>query len=328
MVKTAAGFKDLEIRKEKKDILIGVLAGGISSERKVSLKTGNNILESLHRSGYNATLVDPQDHDFIESIKKTDIAFLALHGRYGEDGTVQGLLELLKVPYTGSGVLSSALVIDKILTKKIMVKEGFPTPPYLEIDSGNPIKKLIHTDGEIVKDMGYPVVVKPNTEGSTIGISKAGNIEELESGVRLASRYDERVMIEKYIIGRELTVGVIGKDPQALPVVEIKPKSGFFDYESKYTKNLTEYIVPAEIENNMTEKIMDISLKCHRCFSCFGISRVDFILDKKNIPYILELNTMPGMTSTSLVPMAAKAAGIDFDHLIEIILDSADLKIC
>jgi D-alanine-D-alanine ligase len=328
MIKTAVGLEDLEIRKKKKDILIGVLAGGVSSERKVSLKTGNNILGSLHRSGYDAFLIDPQDDDFIDGIKKVDIAFLALHGRYGEDGTVQGLLELLKVPYTGSGVLSSALVIDKILTKKIMIREDIPTPPYIEIDSGNPVKKLIHIDGEIIKDMGYPVVVKPNTEGSTIGISKADSIEELESGVRLASRYDNRVMIEKYIAGRELTVGVIGKDPQALPVIEIKPKSGFFDYEAKYTKNLTEYIVPAEIKNSMTEKIIDLSLRCHKCFSCFGLSRVDFILDKENIPYILELNTMPGMTSTSLVPMAAKAAGIDFDHLIEIILDSADLKIC
>jgi D-alanine-D-alanine ligase len=225
-------------------------------------------------------------------------------------------------------VLSSALAIDKILTKKIIIKEGFPTPSYLEIDSENPLKKLIHIDGEIEKNIGYPVVVKPNTEGSTIGISKAGNIEELEQGVRLASRYDKRIMIEKYISGRELTVGVIGKDPRALPIIEIKPKSGFFDYESKYTKNLTEYIVPAEIENGIAEKIMDLSLKCHQCFSCLGISRVDFILDKRNIPYILELNTMPGMTFTSLVPMAAKAAGIDFDHLIEILLDSADLKIC
>jgi D-alanine--D-alanine ligase len=133
-------------------------------------------------------------------------------------------------------------------------------------------------------------------------------------------------MVEEYINGRELTVGVIGKDPRALPIIEIKPKSGFFDYKSKYTKNLTEYIVPAEIEKEMAEQVMDLALKCHQCFSCFGVCRVDFILSKENIPYILELNTMPGMTSTSLVPMAAKAAGIDFDHLIEIILDSADLK--
>jgi len=328
MVKAVAGFEDLKVRKKKNDILIGVLAGGISSERKVSLKTGNNILGSLQRSGYKAVLVDPRDSDFIDSLKKIDIAFLALHGRYGEDGTVQGLLELLKVPYTGSGVLSSALVIDKILTKKIMMWEDIPTPPYLEIDSGNPLKKLMYIDGKIERDIGYPVVVKPNNEGSTIGISKAESIEELETGVKLASRYDKRIMIEKYIRGRELTVGVIGREPRALPVIEIKPKSGFFDYDSKYIKNLTEYIVPAEIEVDISEKILGLSLRCHQGFSCLGISRVDFILDKENIPYVLELNTMPGMTSTSLVPMAAKAAGIDFDHLVEIILDSADLKIC
>lgn len=328
MLNDEGGLKDLRIRKKKRDILIGVLAGGISSERKISLKTGNNILESLQRSGYNAILIDPRDHDFIDSIKKTDTAFLALHGRYGEDGTVQGLLELLKVPYTGSGVLSSALVIDKILTKKIMLSQDIPTPPYLEVDTAGPLKKLMHIDGEITGDIGYPVVIKPNTEGSTIGISRAANIQELESGIRLASRYDKRVMIEKYIRGRELTVGVIGKDPLALPVIEIKPKSGFFDYESKYTKNLTEYTVPAKIGDDMTKRVMDLSLKCHQDFHCFSISRVDFILDEKNIPYVLEINTMPGMTSTSLVPMAAKAAGIDFDHLVEIILDSACLKVC
>jgi len=281
MVKAAAGFEDLKVRKKKNDILIGVLAGGISSERKVSLKTGNNILGSLQRSGYKAVLVDPRDSDFIDSLKKIDIAFLALHGRYGEDGTVQG-----------------------------------------------PLKKLMYIDGKIERDIGYPVVVKPNNEGSTIGISKAESIEELETGVKLASRYDKRIMIEKYIRGRELTVGVIGREPRALPVIEIKPKSGFFDYDSKYIKNLTEYIVPAEIEVDISEKILGLSLRCHQGFSCLGISRVDFILDKENIPYVLELNTMPGMTSTSLVPMAAKAAGIDFDHLVEIILDSADLKIC
>jgi D-alanine-D-alanine ligase len=319
----------LRIRQKRKDIIIGVLAGGISSERDISIKTGSNILDSLRRSGYSAVLIDPREEDFIDRIKKISIAFLALHGRYGEDGTVQGLLELLKIPYTGSGVLSSALVMDKILSKKIMSKEGFPTPAFLEVDAGDPLKKIMQIDGEISGGMGYPVVIKPNAEGSTIGISRASGIEELEAGIRLASQYDCKVMIEKYIKGRELTAGVIGmgRRLRVLPVIEIKPISGFFDYESKYTKNLTEYIVPAEIDKAITDRVMDLALRCHLNFGCCGISRTDFILDKENVPYILEINTMPGMTSTSLVPMAAGAAGIDFDRLVEIILDCADLKI-
>jgi len=323
----ARDLYELEIRQRKDDLLVGVLAGGISSEREISLKTGRNVLDSLQRSGYSVTFIDPLDEGFIEKIKKVDIAFLALHGIYGEDGTVQGLLELLKLPYTGSGVLSSALALDKILSKKLMIKEGVPTPDCLEIIAKDPSKKIMNLDREIMERMGYPVVVKPNTEGSSIGISLVNNILELKKGISEASTYDYRVMIEKYIKGREFTVGVIGKNPRALPIIEIKPNCGFFDYDSKYVKNLTEYIVPAEIEENLSRKILDLSLDCHLGFGCCGISRVDFILDDNNTPYVLEINTMPGMTSTSLVPMASKSVGIGFDHLVEIILDSSDLKI-
>jgi len=327
MKEIAQGFKDLHISQKKQDILVGVLAGGISCERAVSLKTGRNIIDSLSASGYSAIFIDPGQDGFIEKIKKIDIAFLALHGKYGEDGTVQGLLELLKVPYTGSGVLSSALLMDKTLSKKIMVKENIPTPEFFELLDQDLPGLVKDTDRRIRNGMGYPVVVKPNSSGSTIGISKVVDKAGLGSGIREAFTYDWRIMVEDYISGRELTVGVIGQDPVALPVIEIIPRSGFFDYESKYTKNMTEYIVPAKIGKGLTERIMGLSLTCHQLFGCCGVSRTDFILDGDGTPYVLELNTMPGMTSTSLVPMAAEAAGIGFHRLVEIILDSADLKI-
>ncbi len=327
MKSIAEGFNKLKIRQKKQNSVIGVLAGGISSERDISIKTGNNILESLKRSGYIVRYIDLKDEGFIDKIRKIDIAFLALHGRYGEDGTVQGLLELLKIPYTGSGVLSSALVMDKILSKKIMIAEEISTPDYMEIDLNSSRESIGQLGTAISNRIGYPAVVKPNAEGSTIGISIIDNIGELEEGINNAAAYDRKLLIEKHISGRELTVGIIGRDPAALPIIEIKPESGFFDYKSKYTKNLTEYIAPAEVEKKLDRKIIDISLKCHRILGCCGISRVDFILDEDEVPYVLEVNTMPGMTSTSLVPMAADAAGIGFDHLIEIILDSADLKI-
>lgn len=327
MKSISEGFKNLKIRQKKQSSIIGVLAGGISSERDISIKTGNNIFNSLKRSGYKVRFIDPKDDGFIDGIKKIDIAFLALHGRYGEDGTIQGLLELLKIPYTGSGILSSAVVIDKILSKKIMIMENIPTPDYIEIDLNSSGRISSQLDADIKKRIGYPVVIKPNTEGSTIGISCIKNALELEKGIKKATVYDRRILIEKYIDGRELTVGIIGMKPVALPVIEIRPESGFFDYKAKYTKNMTEYIIPPEMKNSLYEEIQDISLTCHKILSCCGLSRVDFILDSNDIPYVLEVNTMPGMTSTSLVPMAADAAGIEFDQLIEIILDSAELKV-
>lgn len=325
MSRLTGRFSKLEIRKQKHK-KIGVLAGGISSEREISLKTGKNIFESLKRSGYDAVFIDMKE-DFLDKARSIDIAFLALHGRYGEDGTVQGLLELLKIPYTGSGVLSSAVVLDKILSKKIFLAENIPTPPFTELDLRCSLFDIDSLKRDIIKNTGYPLVVKPNSEGSTIGIRIIYNESQLEDGIRKAAEYDKKVLLEKYIKGRELTAGIIGLEPAVLPIIEIKPKSGFFDYESKYTSDLTEYIVPADIDIKTAENIMKISADCHRTMGCSGISRVDFILDSNNIPYVLEINTMPGMTSTSLVPMAADAAGISFDFLVEIILDSAKLKI-
>ncbi len=325
MAELAKRFSKIGIRGQKNK-KIGVLAGGLSSERDISLKTGRNIFESLKRSGYNADFIDV-GVDLLEKIRSVDIAFLALHGRFGEDGTVQGMLELLKIPYTGSGVLSSAVVLDKILSKKIFIQEDIPTPPFIELDLNDPIPELDGLNEEIGVKTGYPLVVKPNSEGSTIGIKTIYDSSQLEDGIKEAARYDKRILLEKYIKGRELTVGIIGLEPETLPIIEIKPKSGFFDFDSKYKNDLTEYIIPADLEKGIAENIMEISMNCHKILGCSGISRVDFILDSAGTPYVLEINTMPGMTATSLVPMAASAVGISFDLLVEIILDSAKLKI-
>ena len=318
-------FKDLEIRKKKKSLRIGVIAGGISSEREISLLTGENIYRSLLKSGYDAIFIDLKN-DFLNDLKKINLAFLALHGRYGEDGTIQGLMEIMKIPYTGSGVLGSAIAINKILTKKILKCENVLTPPYavLDIDSK---KNPAGTGLFIGEKLSYPAIVKPNCEGSTIGVNIVGSDEQLKNAIEDASKYDNRILIEKYINGRELTVSVIGKDPIALPIIEIKPSSGFYDYEAKYTKGMTEYIVPAELSRELSMHISETAVKCHKVLECSGISRVDFMLDGHNDAYAFELNTMPGMTATSLVPKAAGAAGIDFDLLVEIILDSASLKV-
>jgi D-alanine-D-alanine ligase len=318
-------FKNIRIREKKKSLKIGVISGGISSEREISLITGRNIYQSLIESGYNTVFIDLKD-DFYTKMGEIDVAFLAIHGRYGEDGTVQGLLELMKIPYTGSGILASAIAINKIMSKKILIQENIPTPEYIDLDFTG-ISSLNTIVSLIGKKIEYPIVVKPNSEGSTIGVNIVQKKDELKDAVEEAAKYDHKILVEEYIKGRELTVSIIGSEPVALPIIEIKPKSGFYDYKSKYTKNMTQYIVPAELDKKIATMISEIALKCHRVLGCRGISRVDFMLDDHSNAYVFELNTMPGMTARSLVPKAAEAAGIDFALLVEIILDSANLKI-
>jgi len=318
-------FKTLKVREKKKSLKIGVIAGGISSEREISLMTGKNIYDSLLKSGYNAILIDPRN-DFYNKLKEINLAYLALHGRYGEDGTIQGLLEFMGIPYTGSGVLGSAIAINKVLSKKIMKYENILTPDYIAVDF-NDKTDLTKIKGLVNERLTYPVIVKPNSEGSTIGASIVNDDAQLDCAVKGALKYDSRILIEKYINGRELTVGIIGSEPVALPIIEIKPKSGFYDYEAKYVKGMTEYIVPAKLDEDIYSYVSETAVKCHKVLECSSISRVDFILDKNNNAYVFELNTMPGMTATSLVPKAARAAGIDFNQLVEIILDSANLKV-
>jgi D-alanine-D-alanine ligase len=320
-------FGDFPLR-EKKDVLrIGVIAGGISSEREVSLSTGNGIFQALKNLGYNATFIDFNGDLSPLMAGGIEIAYIALHGKFGEDGTIQGLLELLKIPYTGSGVLSSAAAMDKIFSKKIFGFEKIPTPDFIVLDSKeDPGFDLKEIDRKIRVGIGYPVIVKPNKGGSSIGVTILENGEMLQEAIDGAFKNDNKILIEKYLKGKLLTVSIIGDRPVAMPVVEIRPKSGFYDYRAKYTPGCTDYIVPAEIDSEDSRKISEISLECHKILGCRGISRVDLIMTENSIN-VLEVNTIPGMTPTSLVPKSAGAAGISFELLVDIILNSAGLEL-
>jgi D-alanine-D-alanine ligase len=318
-------FQDFPTRKIKDKLKIGVIAGGISSEREVSLSTGKGIHEALLSLGYRAEFID-FNGDIKVLLDKLDIAFLALHGKYGEDGTMQGLLELLKIPYTGSGVLSSAIAMDKIYSKKIFEFENIPSPSYLIADLNNK-EQMESIAGKAGSSIGYPLIVKPSRGGSSIGVTIVQSPEGLDQALKCASMQDGRVLVEKFIQGKLLTVSIIGREPQALPIIEIRPKSGFYDYQSKYTPGFTEYIVPAPIEKDLADIICSFAIKCHNALDCSAISRVDFIHGNDGSINVLEVNTIPGMTPTSLVPKAAAECGISYKMLTEIILNCAGLKL-
>jgi D-alanine-D-alanine ligase len=305
-----------------KDKIIGVLLGGLSKEREISIKSGQAILEALLLKGYDALPVDVGSNIAGDLKKKgVEVAFLALHGRYGEDGCMQGLLEILQIPYTGSGVMASAVAMDKFLTKEILRGEGIHLARHFFYD---------HVRGNIdevlqANHLPYPVMVKPSREGSTIGIVKVGNPQELKAALLQAAQLDSRVLVEEFIPGREITVSVL--NGEALPVVEIVPKSGFYDFHSKYTVGASQYFCPADLPPNVTQTLQEQSQRICARLGCEGAARVDFILAKDERPFFLEVNTLPGMTNTSLVPKAAKAAGISFEDLVEKILLSARLKV-
>ncbi|MBP1708503.1 MAG: D-alanine--D-alanine ligase [Deltaproteobacteria bacterium] len=300
---------------------IGVLMGGLSREREISLKTGKAILKALPAKGYAACGIDVgQDIAEVLVKKKIDSAFLALHGKFGEDGTIQGMLELMRIPYTGSGVLASALALHKIMAKKVFHYEKIPTPFFQvfersEIEKG-PLKNL---------SLSMPVMVKPAAEGSTIGVSIVRKDEELLPALKKAAKHDEEILVEEFMKGKEITVGILEDLP--LPVIEIVPKSGFYDYHSKYTKGETEYILPAQIPREKYLTAQELSLRAFKALGCSGYARVDLMLDEKDNPYVLEVNTLPGMTETSLLPKAALYAGIAFEELTERILLGASLKL-
>ncbi len=314
------------LREIKSSLKIGVIAGGISSEREVSLSTGKGIYEALLRLGYKAEFID-FNGDVTGISKKIDVAYLALHGKYGEDGTMQGFLELLKIPYTGSGVLASAIAMDKIYSKKIFEFENIPTPPYIAVDLSNKAQMDKITQETAGSSVGYPLIVKPNRGGSSIGVTIVQSAENLVSAVIEAGRHDGRVLIEKFINGKQMTVSIIGREPQALPIIEIRPKGDFYDYQSKYTPGFTEYIVPAPIDKDLAQQISGFAIKCHTALDCSAVSRVDFMLGDDRSINILEVNTIPGMTPTSLVPKAAAICGINYEMLTEIILNCASLKL-
>jgi D-alanine-D-alanine ligase len=298
--------------KDFKGKRIGVLMGGRSSERDISLKSGQTVLASLLRSGYTVVGIDA-GKDLPDLLKKerVDVAFIALHGRWGEDGTVQGLLEMMAVPYTGSGVLGSALAMDKCLGKLLLMSLEVPTPAY----------RICRSEKEA--DFRLPFVVKPARQGSTVGVSIVRKPEETKGAIETAFGYDDKLLLERYVAGREITVGIV--NGLALPVVEVRPKSGFYDYTSKYTKGMTEYIVPAEIDGEIAEKARAEALTVWEQFELAGCVRVDMMLER-DTPLVIDINTSPGMTETSLVPKAWECLGKTFDQLVEEILQGADLK--
>ncbi len=306
---------------------IGVLAGGISAEREVSLKSGRAVFKALADLGYNAVFIDTaQDlHNAIAS-QGIEVAFIALHGGYGENGAIQGFLEVLGIPYTGSGVLASALAMDKEASKKIFQYHGIPIPPF-RIVSRDEIAGDIKTiaSGCLVGggmiEFGMPWVIKPATEGSSIGVHIVKNDDELAAALEDAFKYGDKIIIEQYIKGKEIQIGILGK--RALGGVEVRPSLEFYNYEAKYTPGLTQYILPPEVSDADYELLKKTALVAHEALCCAGATRVDLILDSEHNVYILEVNTIPGMTETSLLPKIAGLAGFSFGDLIEELLKSA-----
>ena len=290
---------------------IGVLMGGYSSEREISLKSGKGIFEALKGCGCNVIAIDitaTEKEKIFSEIKesKIEVAFIALHGALGEDGTIQSILENARIPYTGSGVAASRLAINKVLTQKCLQEKGVPVPPFLIVrkeDLGSIENKI----------KGFPVFVKPSSQGSSIGISLVEGPGGLKAALGEAFKYDEEVLVDRYIEGKELTVGIL--DQNVLPVIEIRPTHKFFDFSAKYQSGMTDYIIPAEITSDVAKCVQEIALKAHLALGCLDMSRVDVMLDKKNNPFVLEINTIPGFTTTSLLPKAAKAAGMNFSEL-------------
>ena len=294
---------------------VAVLMGGRSAEREISLRSGNMVLAALRKSGVDAHAFDPRDQGLDALIaQRYDRAFIALHGRFGEDGTVQGALEYLGIPYTGSGVIGSALAMDKLRTKLIWQASGMPTPRYQQLDE--------KTDHAALADaLGLPLVVKPAREGSSIGVTKVTSVEKIESAFDLAREYDDLVIAEEFIDGIELTVAVL--DDEALPIVRIEAPQGNYDYQNKYFGNETKYHCPSGLPTPQEHAIQHQVLAAFKVIGCSGWGRVDLMLDRRGGCWLLEVNTIPGMTDHSLVPMAARARGISFEALCVRILESA-----
>lgn len=302
---------------------VGVLYGGRSAEREVSLMSGHGVHEALRSVGIDAHLFDTGRYTLVDLIGAGfDRVFIALHGRYGEDGTLQGALELLNLPYTGSGPLGSSLSMDKIMTKKVWLQQGLPTPAFAVLTADSDLEQVV---GEI----GLPLIVKPPHEGSTLGVTKVNGLDELRRAYELAAKYDDEVLAEQFIEGRELTVAILGKgkSARALPIIEIVAPGGNYDYEHKYVSNDTQYICPASLDEALTDSILRISEQAYVALSCEGWGRADFMLDASGKPWLLEMNTSPGMTSHSLVPMGAKAAGMSYAELCVAILSTACCKV-
>ena len=294
---------------------VAVLLGGRSAEREVSLKSGSMVLRALRSRGVDAHPFDPGERG-LEELAREKFArvFIALHGRFGEDGTVQGVLEWLGIPYTGSGVLASALAMDKLRTKRIWQAEKLPTPPYAVLDRTSDLRA-------VAKKLRLPLMVKPASEGSSIGMSKVRSAAALDEAYALAANYDRVVLAEKFIRGTELTVGILGE--QVLPIIKLETPRDFYDYQAKYVADDTRYIIPCGLPGKKEQAIQALCMRAFRTLGCTGWGRVDLMLDRRGRPYLLEVNTAPGMTDHSLVPMAARAVGIAYEELCVRILEGA-----
>ena len=299
---------------------VGVLLGGKSGERDISLMSGKGVLDALISKGVNAHAFDPGQQAITElAAQKFDRVFIALHGRYGEDGTMQGLLEQMNLPYTGSGVLASALAIDKQATKRLWSSFDLATPRFVMLSAKSDWQK-------IVQDLGLPIIVKPAREGSSLGLSKVTKAEDLPTAYALAAKLDRDVMAEQCIIGEELTCPIVGdgENARALPVIRIVAPDSNYDYHNKYFSDDTKYLCPTGLDLALEAKVQELALSAYRALGCKGWGRADVMIDREtNQPYLLEMNTAPGMTGHSLVPMAAKAAGVEYADLVLWLLSKA-----
>jgi D-alanine-D-alanine ligase len=297
---------------------VAVLLGGRSAEREISLMSGNAVLEALIRKGVDAHAFDTRDRDLHElRTGRFDRVFIALHGRYGEDGTIQGALELMNIPYTGSGVMASSLAMDKWRTKLVWIAMGIPTPRFAMLDAGADFQA-------VAGNLGLPLIVKPSREGSTIGLTKVMRARDVEAAYRKAAVHDAMVIAEEFINGVEVTASILGD--AALPLIRIEAPGGNYDYQAKYFSDETRYFCPSGLAADQEGRIRALALDAFRLLGGRSWGRIDVMLDTAGSPYLLEANTVPGMTGHSLVPMAAKAAGIDFDDLVMRILEGAHVE--
>lgn len=304
------------------EIKVALLAGGTSGEREISIASGKGASEALKQAGFNVTVLDPADQKSLISLitDNYDVAFLCLHGRQGEDGTMQGFLEMIGLPYIGPGVWSSATAMDKVKAKIHYHAAGIPTPQSITLVRGNSYDK-----DSLLNELGNHVVVKPSAEGSALGVSIVSGEQELEEALQSAFELDREVLVETYIEGTELTIAVIGNEhPEALPVIEIVPQKGeFYDFESKYAEGGSKHICPAPLTEDITQYVQQLAVDAHKALGCRGVSRSDIMLKEDGTAWVLETNTIPGMTSTSLLPDAGRAAGMSFSELCTKLIELA-----
>ncbi|WP_051423883.1 D-alanine--D-alanine ligase [Bordetella petrii] len=302
---------------------VGVLYGGRSAEREVSLMSGAGVHQALCSAGVDAHLFDTGERSLAElAAAGFDRVFIALHGRYGEDGTLQGALELLGLPYTGSGPMASSLAMDKTMTKRVWLQHGLTTPAFELLDAGSELRT-------VPDRLGLPLILKPPHEGSTVGITKVVGYSDMQDGYAQAAKFDDRVLAEQFIAGRELTVAVLGtgRSARALPVIEIVAPGGNYDYEHKYFSDDTQYFCPADLPDAVASRVAELAVDAYRALDCAGWGRIDMMLDANHQPWLLEANTSPGMTSHSLVPMAARAVGMSYAELCVSIVAEAACKV-